>query len=170
MCNQLLSGKGQYGIAVQSLFIWSNSVCYNVSKAPCTEKEGHCVSSSRLCSHMRRSKSVNIDVCLRHVWCVWQVRKQAAEQLYVQLMTVEDTGVYDEECLDAAFDILTEVAWDGSLELVKAARSQLLQTFQLDAPDSSTATAKLEPLRSIGSRRADENASYQALINDGGRL
>lgn len=114
--------------------------------------------------------AINTAMCLMHVVCVWQVRKQAAEQLYVQLMTVEDTGVYDEECLDAAFDILTEVAWDGSLEHVKAARSQLLQIFKLDAPDSSTAAAKLEQSRPIGSKRADENASYQALINDGSRL
>ena len=101
---------------------------------------------------------------------LWQVRKQAAEQLYVQLMTIEDTGVYDEECLDAAFDILTEVAWDGSLEHVKPARSQLLQIFKLDAPDTSTAAAELQQLRPVGSKRADENSSYQALINDGSRL
>ncbi len=100
----------------------------------------------------------------------WQVRKQAAEQLYVQLMTVEDTGVYDEECLDAAFDILTEVAWDGPIEHVKAARSQLLQIFQLGAPESSKATAELQQLKPVSSKRGDENASYQALINDGSRL
>lgn len=98
------------------------------------------------------------------------MRKQAAEQLYVQLMTIEDTGVYDEECLDAAFDILTEVAWDGSLEHVKAARSQLLQIFELDAPDASTAAAESQQLRPVSDKRADENSSYQALINDGSRL
>lgn len=85
----------------------------------------------------------------------------------MQLMTVEDTGVYDEECLDAAFDILTEVAWDGPVEHVKAARSQLLHVFQLGAPESSKAAAELKP---VGGKRADENASYQALINDGNRL
>lgn len=102
---------------------------------------------------------------------MWQVRKQAAEQLYVQLMTVEDTGVFDEECLDAAYDILTEVAWDGPLEHVKATTSQLLQIFKLDAPDASTAAADLQQqLRPVSNKRADENASYQALINDGSRL
>ena len=121
---------------------------------------------------MRMSRCANFDMCLMHVVCVcvWQVRKQAAEQLYVQLLTVEDSEVYDEECLDAAFDILTEVAWDGALEHVQAARSRLLQIFKLDGPDFSTATAKLQQTRPADSKRADENASYQALINDGSRL
>lgn len=101
-----------------------------------------------------------------------QVRKQAAEQLYVQLMTVEEMGLYDEDCLEAAYDVLTEVAWDGPVEQVKTARAQLLQIFKLDALDcrSSTAAAELQQSRQVGSKRADENASYQALINDGSRL
>lgn len=99
-----------------------------------------------------------------------QVRKQAAEQLYVQLMTIEDMGLYDADCLDAAYDVLTEIAWDGPLEHVKAARSRLLQIFKLETPDCSTDAAELQQSRQVGSKRADENASYQALINDGSRL
>lgn len=99
-----------------------------------------------------------------------KVRKQAAEQLYVQLMTIEDMGLYDADCLDAAYDVLTEIAWDGPLEHVKAARSRLLQIFKLETPDCSTDAAELQQSRQVGSKRADENASYQALINDGSRL
>lgn len=121
-------------------------------------------------NHVGISQSQDMFVRLAYVVCFWQVRKQAAEQLYVQLMTVEDTGVYDEACLDAAFDILTEVAWDGPIENVKAARSQLLHIFQLSAPESNKATAELQHLKPVSGKRADENASYQALINDGSRL
>ena len=87
-------------------------------------------------------------------------------------MTIEDIGLYNEDCLEAAYDVLTEVAWDGPLEQVKAARSQLLQIFKLDASNccNSTAAAELQQSRQVSSKRADENASYQALINDGSRL
>lgn len=124
---------------------------------------------------LRKVSSTNYAALLSHLSTyssLSQVRKQAAEQLYVQLMTIEDMGLYDEDCLEAAYDVLTEVAWDGPVEQVKAARAQLLQIFQLDAPDccSSTAAAELQQMRQVGSRRADENASYQALINDGSRL
>lgn len=120
--------------------------------------------------HVGKSQCQDTFIRLTSVVFFWQVRKQAAEQLYVQLMTLEDTAVYGEECLDAAFDILTEVAWDGPMEHVKAARSQLLQVFQLGAPESSKATAELQHSTPVRGKRADENASYQALINDGSRL
>ncbi len=101
---------------------------------------------------------------------ILQVRKQAAEQLYVRLMTVEDTGAYLEEALDLAYDVLTEVAWDGPLEPVKAARTRLLQIFELKTSESDASSADLQEAIVPSSKRTDENASYQALINDGSRL
>ena len=98
------------------------------------------------------------------------MRKQAAEQLYVRLMTAEDTGPYTEESIDAAADVLVETAWDGSLDVVKAARIQLLQIFELDVSEPKTAPDQMQKSAASSSKRDDENASYQALINDGSRL
>ena len=99
---------------------------------------------------------------------ILQVRKQAAEQLYVQLMTVEDTGLYSEEVLDQAYDVLTEIAWDGPLESVKAAKAQLLNVFELTSNEDGASDLQRPDVSST--KRTDENASYQALINDGSRL
>lgn len=99
-----------------------------------------------------------------------QVRKQAAEQLYVRLMTIEDSGVYSEDCLELAYDVLTEVAWDGPLENVKAAQSQLLNIFELQASECDAVGAAMQVPNTSNRNRTDENASYQALINDGSRL
>ncbi len=97
-----------------------------------------------------------------------QVRKQAAEQLYVRLMTVEDTGLYSEELLDQAYDVLTEIAWDGTLESVKSAKAQLLKVFELTSNEDGASDMQQPGVSST--KRTDENASYQALINDGSRL
>lgn len=99
---------------------------------------------------------------------ILQVRKQAAEQLYVQLMTVEDTGLYSEEALDQAYGVLTEIAWDGPLESVKSAKAQLLQTFELTSNEDGA--SDVQQLDVSSTKRTDENASYQALINDGSRF
>ena len=97
-----------------------------------------------------------------------QVRKQAAEQLYVRLMTIEDTGLYFEEVLDQAYDVLTEIAWDGPLESVKSAKAQLLKVFELTSNEDGASDTQQPGVSST--KRTDENASYQALINDGSRL
>ncbi len=99
---------------------------------------------------------------------ILQVRKQAAEQLYVRLMTVEDTGLYSEELLDQAYDVLTEIAWDGPLESVKSAKAQLLKLFELTLDVDAASDTQRPGVSST--KRTDENASYQALINDGSRL
>ncbi len=99
---------------------------------------------------------------------ILQVRKQAAEQLYVRLMTVEDTGLYSEELLDQAYDVLTEIAWDGPLESVKSAKAQLLKIFELTLDVDAASDTQWPGVSST--KRTDENASYQALINDGSRL
>jgi hypothetical protein len=99
---------------------------------------------------------------------ILQVRKQAAEQLYVRLMTVEDTGLYSEELLDQAYDVLTEIAWDGPLESVKSAKAQLLKLFELTLDVDAASDTQWPGVSST--KRTDENASYQALINDGSRL
>ena len=98
-----------------------------------------------------------------------QVRKQAAEQLYVQLLTVEDSGTYSEEMLEPAYDVLTEVAWDGPVESVRMARSKLLQIFGMQQGQPESAV-EAQTFDASNSRKHDENASYQALINDGSRL
>lgn len=101
---------------------------------------------------------------------VLQVRKQAAEQLYVRLMTIEDEGTYAEHVLEQAYDVLTEVAWDGPVEVVRPARNRLLDVFDLKAADSSEASSDLQQLVLSSSKRRDENASYQALIDTGSRV
>lgn len=99
-----------------------------------------------------------------------QVRKQAAEQLYVRLMTIEDNGIYPEDVLEQAYDVLTELAWDGSVELVRPAKTRLLELFGLAADTSETLLESQDIRLSHSSKKTDENASYQALINDGSRL
>lgn len=85
-------------------------------------------------------------------------------------MTIEDEGVYAEHVLEQAYDVLTEVAWDGPVEVVRPARNRLLDVFDLKAADSTEASTDLQQLVMSSSKRRDENASYQALIDTGSRV
>lgn len=99
-----------------------------------------------------------------------QVRKQAAEQLYVRLMIIEEEGMYAEDILEQAYDVLTEIAWDGPIEMVKPAKQRLLGVFGLAAVDNTEGSADMQNLELTSSKRADENASYQSLIDTGSRV
>ena len=85
-------------------------------------------------------------------------------------MTIEDNGIYPEDVLEHAYDVLTELAWDGPVELVRPAKTRLLELFGLGADASVTLLESADIRSSNSSRKMDENASYQALIDDGSRL
>lgn len=85
-------------------------------------------------------------------------------------MTVEDDGVYAEDVLEQAYDVLTEVAWDGPTEEVRPARNRLLGIFGLAVADDPAYNVSQQLDTLPGSKRHDENASYQALIDTGSRV
>ncbi|KAL0043717.1 hypothetical protein WJX82_009809 [Trebouxia sp. C0006] len=138
----------------------------------CKDVPRLCAAVSLLCQLISCAKPVS-STALQSLLALMvnrypKVRKQAAEQLYVRLMTVEDTGLYSEEALDQAYDVLTEIAWDGPLESVKSAKAQLLNVFELTSNENGESDLQRPDVSST--KRTDENASYQALINDGSRL
>ena len=87
-----------------------------------------------------------------------QVRKAVAENLYVWLLTQQDSHPGLEGLnTDAACDVLCESIWDGSLQEAKIAREALYGLLQLPqapavkqgAGPVSESKAVLEPLQKL---------------------
>lgn len=99
--------------------------------------------------------------------CV-QVRRHAAEQLYLALLALEPSetggpeGGVDAEAAEAAQDVVLTTTWDGDLEAAKAARDALAGHLQVKVPAMKTMGA------GAGAKKAakDEYASYQSLLDD----
>lgn len=125
-----------------------------------------------------------------------QVRRYAAEQLYTALLTLDpeewgpispgpmlpdgsttaiadtpDAAAADTDAsagpdVEAALELLSETAWDGPLDAVRAPRSRLYRCFGLPEPrllpKQGSAAGGGGP---VGPGGGDENASYQALID-----
>ena len=64
---------------------------------------------------------------------VVQVRRHAAEQLYISFLGREDAGDGQEAAPDyeQAADLLLSVAWDGPLEEVVESKQELAELLQL---------------------------------------
>lgn len=85
-------------------------------------------------------------LCLR-----MQVRKTVAENLYVWLLTHQDSHPGLEGLnTDAACDVLCESVWDGALQEAKTAREALYSLLQLPP---ATAAAK-QGAGSVGGSQA----------------
>ena len=91
-----------------------------------------------------------------------QVRKHAAEQLYLQLLGEDD----EDGTLDNALATLSETAWDGHAAAARAARDRLF------------APLGVQPFKPRGLRHADmadvdlaagSDAGYAALLTDAAR-
>ncbi len=91
-----------------------------------------------------------------------QVRKHAAEQLYLQLLGEDD----EDGTLDDALSTLSETAWDGYAATARVARDRLF------------APLGVQPFEPCGSRRvgvadadlaAGKDAGYAALLTDAAR-
>ena len=78
--------------------------------------------------------------------------------------------MYAEDVLEQAYDVLTELAWDGPIEMVRPAKHRLLCVFGFAAVDQTEGSADVQEVELTSSKRADENASYQALIDTGSRV
>ena len=65
--------------------------------------------------------------------CLLQVRRHAAEQLYISFLGREDAGDGQEAAPDyeQAADLLLSVAWDGPLEEVVQSKQELAELLQL---------------------------------------
>ena len=112
-----------------------------------------------------------------------QVRRHAAEQLYLQLLALDTSSPHPttasysptaapasppppppplESVSDAACDLLLATAWDGDMEPAKAARDALAALVGVPVPKMKAPAASA---RAAAAPR-DENASYQALLDD----
>ncbi|KXZ49841.1 hypothetical protein GPECTOR_19g292 [Gonium pectorale] len=109
-----------------------------------------------------------------------KVRRHSAEQLYLQLLAL-DTSLEPpaatsttkgsaappppplESVAEAACDQLLLTGWDGDLDAAKAARDQLAGLLGVEVPRMKAPAAG-----AVGKQAAtrDENASYQALLDD----
>jgi hypothetical protein len=93
-----------------------------------------------------------------------QVRRYAAEQIYTMLLVLApaEDGSQD---VDAAMELLSSTAWDGPLDAVRKARSQVFSCFGLAEPVTVTARPpSAGGLVDTQIASADENASYAALL------
>jgi hypothetical protein len=117
-----------------------------------------------------------------------QVRRNAAEQLYTTLLTVEaDEGGGAEgvngnaplsvEAIEEAGEVLSATAWDGPGEVVRPMRSRLYALFGLPEPvrreGGGVAAAASRRQAALAAAQtaaaADENASYSALVERSAR-
>ncbi len=107
-----------------------------------------------------------------------QVRRHAAEQLYLQLLALDTSaagadpaageaagggeGVALEAVSDAACELLLATAWDGDADAAKQGRDALSVLVGVPVPKMKA------PAAGAAARAAprDENASYQALLDD----
>ncbi len=105
-----------------------------------------------------------------------QVRRYAAEQLYTSLLTFDPdewgTCAADPDSIpdaDAALDLLSSTAWDGPLENVRPARSQLFKCFRLPEPrllkPGGPTAGQGGPGGDAEQGRQGEDVSYQSLID-----
>lgn len=94
-----------------------------------------------------------------------QVRRYAAEQIYTMLLvfTPAEDGSQD---VDAAAELVSNTAWDGPLESVRQARSQVFACFGMPEPVTVSARPPSGGAPAdAGPHASDENASYAALLN-----
>jgi hypothetical protein len=106
-----------------------------------------------------------------------QVRRYAAEQLYTSLLTFDAddwatsaggaSAASVTPDVDAAQELLSTVAWDGPLEAVRTARSQLYQCFGLPEPRLIRKAAGAGAGGQQGGQQCPggEDVSYQSLID-----
>ncbi|KAL6757954.1 armadillo-type protein [Haematococcus lacustris] len=97
-----------------------------------------------------------------------KVRRFAAEQLYLALLTLEPgetggpgTGI-PEAAAESAQELVLETTWDGTMEEAKSARDSLAQLLQVPLPVMKAPAAT----GVIKQKVRDENESYQALLDD----
>ena len=107
--------------------------------------------------------SLMSHVCFAH----WQVRRHAAEQLYLQLLS-EEGGDCDGSRPGTALHVLAQCAWGGGIEGARAARLQLCGLLGLDAPKSRMAVAT-KARAALPAAARSEQAPYQALIDAAAR-
>ena len=97
-----------------------------------------------------------------------KVRKAMAEHLYMRLLALEDEddGAYDEDRLEEAIDVVAETRWDGpSAQEVREARLKLYACFAMEPPAPPKKKGPAVPAKGSS---ADENSSYQSLVDTAG--
>eukprot|EP00887_Chlorella_sp_A99_P001994 scaffold18.g1994.t1 len=105
-----------------------------------------------------------------------KVRRCAAEQVYTLLLTL-DMGEGQEQPstphphLDAAMELLLEVAWDGPLEAVKVARARVFSYLQLPppAPPAAVASSGGIATQQMAPAAPAQSESYAALLDRAAR-
>ncbi|KAG2446099.1 hypothetical protein HXX76_000699 [Chlamydomonas incerta] len=130
------------------------------------------------CGHYRSSalQGLMVLLCSRYP----KVRRHAAEQLYMQLLAMDTASALDsaaapatssaatppppplESVSDAACELLLATAWDGDMEAAKAARDALAALVGVAVPKMKAPAASAK----AAAASRDENASYQALLDD----
>ncbi|GLI66672.1 hypothetical protein VaNZ11_010602, partial [Volvox africanus] len=100
-----------------------------------------------------------------------KVRRNAAEQLYLQLLALDTSnpapttsGTPLEQVAEAACDLLLSSPWDGELDAAKAARDELAALVGVTVPKMKAPAVATG--RMVAAAVQDENASYQALLDD----
>jgi len=99
-----------------------------------------------------------------------KVRKYAAEQLYVRLLTLggDDDGDGDaDEQTEVAMEVLSGTRWDADVGVVKAARARLYAPLKLTPPVLKAKREGGDGVVKAGAA-ADEHASYASLVDTAG--
>ncbi|KAK3259577.1 hypothetical protein CYMTET_31433 [Cymbomonas tetramitiformis] len=96
-----------------------------------------------------------------------KVRKYAAEQLYVRLLTAQDDEEDEAraEKLEEVVDLLGETPWDAPVPEVKVNRNKLYAPLGLTPPAAATS---MQMSKKAAVEPVDENASYAALVESAG--
>ncbi len=98
-----------------------------------------------------------------------QVRRHAAEQLYLALLTLEPSetggpdGGVEPAAAEAAAELVLGTTWDGELEVAKVARDELAAHLAVKVPVMKPTGAGGA---GAGGKGRDEYSSYQSLLDD----
>ena len=98
----------------------------------------------------------------------FQIRKYAAEQVYLVLL--ENENLISADKLNEATEIITETCWEGDVEEAKKRRLLLYEIANVETAATVNATTKKESGKAVDQNQAsaDEDASYSSLVGSAG--
>lgn len=107
---------------------------------------------------VRRKTLQQLSMFLCHKYP--RVRKATAEQLYTTFLIYDDVLPHDNK--DAITNKLMEIAWDGSLDVVREHRNELCEWLNIPKPKLKKTSKKIT---SSQTPQVDELDSYKDLVS-----
>lgn len=143
--------------------------------------------AARTCSPFKQTQLTPVAAVILMLLPLLQVRRYMAEQLYIQMLSIQAEPEFEgpaaeaadaekgfaalpPEDLEAALDVLLISAWDGPIEQVRAAREELAAHLHLEIKTRRIAKASEDMSAwAVPKQNTAEVESYQSLLDDAAR-